>query len=373
MDIQMVDLQRQYLNIQSEIDHAVLNAIREAAYINGPEVKLLEEKLQLYSGSKHVIPCANGTDALQIALMALNLAQGDEIIIPAFTYVATAEVIALLGLVPVMVEVDPYTFNINPAQIEAAITPRSKAIVPVHLYGQSADMEPILQAAEKYHLWVIEDNAQSFGAEYTFSDGTTKKTGTMGHIGCNSFFPTKNLGCYGDGGAIATDEDELAMKIRMIANHGQKIKYHHAIIGCNSRLDTIQAAILNVKMTYFDHFLAARKAAADYYDHHLKDCAWIKLPRSLPNAGHTYNQYTLRIEGSQRDLLQSYLKQKGIPTMIYYPLPLYRQEAYSKFVAEDFALPITEQLCQSVLSIPMHTELTPSIQEYISEAILNFK
>lgn len=373
MKIQMVDLQSQYLNIKSEIDQAVLKSIYDTAYINGPEVKLFQENLQNYTGSKFVIPCANGTDALQIALMALDLKQGDEIIIPSFTYVATAEVIALLGLIPVMVDVTPDTFNIDPFLIEAAITPRTKAIVPVHLFGQSADMKPIILIAKKYHLWVVEDNAQSLGADYIFSDGSVKKTGTIGHIGCTSFFPTKNLGCFGDGGAISTDDEELAVKIKMIANHGQKIKYHHSLIGCNSRLDTLQAAILNVKMNYLNSHLAARKKAANFYDQALADWSLAQLPFRMKNAIHTFNQYTLQIRDGKRDELKTFLAEKGIPSMIYYPLPLYKQEAFKKYGSEDCKLPNTENLCQSVLSIPMHTEMNEDILYRITDALKSFK
>lgn len=368
----MVDLQGQYAKMQHEMDQAVLKAVRDAAYINGPEVKTFQQKLQDFNGSPFVIPCANGTDALQIALMALDLKQGDEVIIPAFTYVATAEVIALLGLVPVMVDVDPHTFNINPDLIEPAISSRTKAIVPVHLFGQSADMEPILQLAKKHNLWVIEDNAQSLGAEYIFPDGTVRKTGTIGHIGCTSFFPTKNLGCYGDGGAILTNDENLAVKIRMIANHGQKIKYHHSLIGCNSRLDSLQAAILNVKMNYLEKHFAARKEAAAFYDQALAGLSIGVLPHQMENAKHTYNQYTLQIKDGKRNELKTYLAEKGIPSMIYYPLPLYQQEAFSHFVPAHFKLDETERLCQSVLSIPMHTELNAEIQQSVCDALLNF-
>lgn len=369
----MVDLQGQYTKMQNEIDSSVLQTIRNAAFINGPEVKVFQKKLENFTGSKHVIPCANGTDALQIALMALDLNLGDEVIIPAFTYVATAEVIALLGLVPVMVDVDLDTFNIDPALIENAITPRTKVIVPVHLFGQSADMEPIMLLAKKYNLWVIEDNAQSLGSEYTFSNGVAIKTGTIGHIGCTSFFPTKNLGCYGDGGAITTEDENLAVKIRMIANHGQKIKYHHSLIGCNSRLDTLQAAILNVKMNYLNEHLAARKKAAGFYDQALSDWSLGQLPSRMKNAIHTFNQYTLQIKDGKRDELKTFLTEKGIPSMIYYPLPLYKQEAFKKYVSEDCKLPNTENLCQSVLSIPIHTEMNKDILVRITDSLKSFK
>lgn len=372
MNIQMVDLQSQYHKIQNEIDQAVLQSIRNAAFINGPEVKVFQRKLEDFTGSNYIIPCANGTDALQIALMALNLSAGDEIIVPAFTYVATAEVIALLGMVPVMVDVDAHTFNIDPAQIEKVITPKTKAIVPVHLFGHSSDMEPIMELAEKHKLWVIEDNAQSLGSTYRFKNGMIRQTGTIGHIGCTSFFPTKNLGCYGDGGAITTDNEDLAIKLRMIANHGQKVKYHHSVIGCNSRLDTIQAAILNVKLNYLTEHLEARKKAADYYTKALKDWPFARIPETNNNVLHTYNQYTLIVKNGYRNTLKAFLGERKIPTMIYYPLPLYRQEAFKGYVESDYSLTNTENLCKSVLSIPIHTELNEEIQSHIISNILEF-
>lgn len=368
----MVDLQGQYYKIQNEIDLSVLQTIRDANFINGPEVKLFQKKLEDFTGSKFVIPCANGTDALQIALMALDLSYGDEIIVPAFTYVATAEVIALLGLVPVMVDVDARTFNIDPAQIEKVISPKTKAIVPVHLFGQSSDMETIMELAEKYKLWVIEDNAQSLGSTCTFKNGIIRKTGTMGHIGCTSFFPTKNLGCYGDGGAITTDNEDLAIKIRMIANHGQKVKYHHSVIGCNSRLDTVQAAILNVKLNYLSEHLEARRKAANCYTEALKDWPFAYIPETNDNVLHTYNQYTLIVKNGYRDELKTFLAERKIPAMIYYPLPLYRQEAFKQYAENSYFLTNTEDLCQSVLSIPIHTELNEEIQSYIISNILEF-
>ena len=372
MNIQMVDLKGQYSKIQNEIDQAVLQTIRNAAFINGPEVKLFQKKLEEFTGSNYVIPCANGTDALQIALMALDLSFGDEVIIPAFTYVATAEVIALLGLVPVMVDVDARTFNINPALIEKAITSKTKAIVPVHLFGQCSDMEPIMQLAEKYKLWVIEDNAQSLGSAYRFKNGMIRQTGTIGHIGCTSFFPTKNLGCYGDGGAITTNDENLAVKIRMIANHGQKIKYHHSVIGCNSRLDTVQAAVLNVKLNYLSVHLDARKKAANYYTERLKNWPFAQIPEANDNILHTFNQYTLIVKDGHRDELKAFLAEREIPTMIYYPLPLYHQEAFNRYTGNGYFLTNTEDLCKSVLSIPIHTELNEEIQTYIISNILEF-
>jgi len=368
----MVDLKGQYNKIQYEIDQAVLQTIRNAAFINGPEVKIFQKKLEDFTGSNYVIPCANGTDALQIALMALDLTAGDEIIVPAFTYVATAEVIALLGLVPVMVDVDARTFNIDPKQIEKAITPKTKAIVPVHLFGQSSDMEPIMELAVKYKLWVIEDNAQSLGSACTFKNGMIRKTGTIGHIGCTSFFPTKNLGCYGDGGAITTDDENLAVKIRMIANHGQKIKYHHSVIGCNSRLDTVQAAVLNVKLNYLNEHLKAREKAASYYTEALKDWPFAHIPETNDNVFHTYNQYTLIVKDGLRDKLKDFLAERKIPTMIYYPLPLYHQDAFKRYAKSGYSLTNTENLCKSVLSIPIHTELSEEIQSYIISNIIEF-
>ena|SRR5665647_533761 len=372
MNVQMVDLKGQYSKMQNEIDQAVLQTIRNAAFINGPEVKIFQEKLEDFTGSNYVIPCANGTDALQIALMALDLSPGDEIIVPAFTYVATAEVIALLGLVPVMVDVDARTFNIDPKQIGKAITPKTKAIVPVHLFGQSSDMEPIMELAEEYKLWVIEDNAQSLGSAYTFKNGMIRKTGTIGHIGCTSFFPTKNLGCYGDGGAITTDDENLAVKIRMIANHGQKIKYHHSVIGCNSRLDTVQAAVLNVKLNYLNEHLKAREKAANYYTEALKDWPFAHIPKTNDNVFHTYNQYTLIVKDRLRDELKAFLTERKIPTMIYYPLPLYHQDAFKRYAESGYSLTNTENLCKSVLSIPIHTELSEEIQSYIISNIIEF-
>jgi UDP-2-acetamido-2-deoxy-ribo-hexuluronate aminotransferase len=372
MNIQMVDLEGQYRKIQTEIDSAILNTVRSAAFINGPEVKKFQLGLEIFTGSKHVIPCGNGTDALQIALMALELTQGDEVIIPAFTYVATAEVIALLGLVPIMVDVDENTFNIDPSLIESAISSKTKVIVPVHLFGQCSDMEPIMKLAERHNLWVVEDNAQSLGADYTFSNGLTKKTGSIGHIGCTSFFPTKNLGCYGDGGAISTEDENLAIKIRMIANHGQKIKYHHSIIGCNSRLDTIQAAILNVKLNYLNEHLEARKKAAAYYGNALKNWSFAQIPQIINKSTHTYNQYTLIVKNGLREELKAFLSERKIPFMIYYPLPVYKQEAFKRYVGDGFLLTNAEHLCNSVLSIPMHTELNEEMLSYITSNLMEF-
>ncbi|MDQ1855323.1 DegT/DnrJ/EryC1/StrS aminotransferase family protein [Chryseobacterium sp. WLY505] len=372
MKIQMVDLKGQYLKIKEDIDAGIQECIDNTAFINGPAVKEFQHDFEEYLGVKHVIPCANGTDALQIAMMALNLQPGDEIICPAFTYVATAEVIGLLGLKPVMVDVNEDTFDIQLDGLEKYLTPNTKAVVPVHLYGQSADMEQILKFAEKHNLFVIEDNAQAIGSDYTFSDGTVKKTGTIGHIGCTSFFPSKNLGCYGDGGALMTNDDELAFKIRMIANHGQEKKYYHKVLGCNSRLDTIQAAVLKVKLKHLDTYSAARNRMADYYDKNLAGIAEIQTPERAGNSTHVFHQYTLRVKNGKRDELQKYLADKNIPSMIYYPLPLYKQEAFLQYVEDDFSLPVTEQLCQEVISLPIHTEFDQEVQDIIIKEIKNY-
>lgn len=371
-EIQMVDLRRQYLKIKNEIDYALIKCVESTHYIKGPEVKFFEQNLASYLNAKHVISCANGTDALQIALMALDLKLGDEVIIPAFTYVATAEAIALLGLIPVLVDVDPGTFNISDEEIEKAITQKTKVIVPVHLYGQSANMKPIMQLAEKHGLFVIEDNAQSLGAEYIYPDGTKKKTGTIGHIGCHSFFPTKNLGCFGDGGALTTNDSQLAEKFMMISTHGQKRKYYHEVIGCNSRLDTIQAAILNVKLQYLDIYISARQKAADYYYGELYNIDWITLPLKAKYGVHSFNQFTLTVSHGKRDLLQNHLNENNVPSIIYYPLPLYHQPAFKKYSKTGFKLKNTEYLCSSVLSIPIHTELNSEIQDKIIHTIRNF-
>ncbi|WP_288443358.1 DegT/DnrJ/EryC1/StrS family aminotransferase [uncultured Chryseobacterium sp.] len=372
MKIQMVDLKGQYLKIKEDIDAGIQECIDNTAFINGPAVKEFQYDFEKYLGVKHVIPCANGTDALQIAMMALNLQPGDEIICPAFTYVATAEVIGLLGLKPVMVDVNEDTFDIQLEGLEKYLTPNTKAIVPVHLYGQSADMEQILKFAEKHNLFVIEDNAQAIGSDYTFSDGTVKKTGTIGHIGCTSFFPSKNLGCYGDGGALMTNDDELAFKIRMIANHGQEKKYYHKVLGCNSRLDTIQAAVLKVKLKHLDEYSASRNRMADYYDTNLAGISEIQTPKRAANSTHVFHQYTLRVKNGKRDGLQKYLAEKNIPSMIYYPLPLYKQEAFLQYVKEGFSLPVTEQLCKEVISLPIHTEFDQEVLDIIITEIKNY-
>jgi UDP-2-acetamido-2-deoxy-ribo-hexuluronate aminotransferase len=371
-NIQMVDLKSQYLKIKQEIDSAILNCVESTAYINGPQVKAFQKSLETYLNVNHVIPCANGTDALQIALMALDLQPGDEVICPAFTYVATAEVIGLLGLKPVMADVDKETFNIAIDGLEDLLTPKTKAIVPVHLYGQSCDMEPILDFVTKHNLFVVEDNAQALGTNYTFSDGTKKKTGTMGHIGTTSFFPSKNLGCFGDGGALTTNDEELMQKIKMIANHGQEKKYYHKVLGCNSRLDSIQAAILNVKLKYLDSYAANRNTMAMFYYKELTGIDEIALPIKAKNSDHVFHQFTMIVKNGKRDALKSFLNEKGIPSMIYYPLPLYKQEAFKKYVENDFELTVTEQLCKEVLSLPIHTEMNPTDIDYICDAIKTF-
>lgn len=372
MNIQMVDLKSQYEKIKEEIAAGIQNCLDTTAFINGPAVKEFQQDFEQYLGVKHVIPCANGTDALQIALMALGLKPGDEVICPAFTYVATAEVIGLLGLIPIMVDVDPETFNISLENLEQYVTDKTKVIVPVHLYGQSADMELILAFAKKHNLFVVEDNAQAIGSDYTFSDGTVKKTGTIGEIGCTSFFPSKNLGCYGDGGALMTNDDELAGKIRMITNHGQEKKYYHQVLGCNSRLDTLQAEILKVKLKHLDTYSGARNKMADYYDQHLSEIAELQIPKRSAFSNHVFHQYTLKIKNGKRDALQQFLAEKNVPSMIYYPLPLYQQEAFRPYVSADFYLPTTDILCQEVLSLPIHTEFNQESSDYVIESIKNF-
>ena len=373
MNIQMVDLKSQYQKLQEEIDTAVLEVIRSTAFINGPKVRDFQANLESYLGAKHVIPCANGTDALQVALMGLGLKPGDEVIVPAFTYVATAEVIALLGLRPLMVDVDQDTFNVTADIIEKAITPNTKAIVPVNLFGQSCDMEAIMEIANKHNLWVVEDNAQAIGADYTFSDGHSQKTGTIGHIGCTSFYPSKNLGAYGDGGALYTNDDELAGKLRKIANHGQSKRYYHDMVGVNSRLDSIQAAILDIKLRYLDEYATARQQAADYYDQAFANIEQLQTPYRHPKSTHVFHQYTLMVKDDRRDELQTYLKEQGVPSMIYYPVPLYKQEAYKAAMANDIdSLPVTETLCDSVISLPMHSEMTEDMLKHISQVVLDF-
>jgi UDP-2-acetamido-2-deoxy-ribo-hexuluronate aminotransferase len=372
MKIEMVDLKKQYTKIKKDVDLAVLNAIEEGNFINGPEVVNFTNNLSKYLNGAFVIPCANGTDALQIAMMALGLQPGDEVIVPSFTYVATAEVIGLLKLKPVLVDVDLQSYNVTRNNIEQAISAKTKAIVPVHLFGQCADMESILTLAKERNLYVIEDTAQAIGAEYTFSDGSKKKAGTMGHIGCTSFFPSKNLGCYGDGGAVFTSDAVLAEKIKMISNHGQEKKYVHKYIGVNSRLDTIQAAILNIKLKYLDEYSFARKSAADRYDILLSGIEGIETPYRAKNSTHVFHQYTLKIKFGKRDALKKYLESCEIPAMIYYPIPLNEQEAYKTISSVVGSLYNSEELCATVLSLPMHTELLEEQQVFIVNQIKSF-
>ncbi len=370
--LQMVDLATQYQKIKSEVDTAVISVMESTSFIGGEKVKSFRENLERYLQVKHVIPCANGTDALQIAFMALGLEPGDEVIVPAFTYVATAEVIALLRLRPVMVDVDPNDFNIDTSALREAITPRTKAIVPVHLFGQCANMEEIMRIAEEYNLFVVEDNAQAIGSDYYFSDGRKQKAGTIGHIGCTSFFPSKNLGCYGDGGAIFTNDDDLASKLTMIANHGQSKQYYHDLVGVNSRLDAIQAAILDIKLNHLDEYAAARRRAADYYDSRFSGHPHILIPARNNYSTHVFHQYTLRITNGKRDALKEFLSFNQLPCAIYYPLPLYEQKAFRSFIDEVRPLPVTEILCKEVISLPMHTELDPSRQDVVIDKVLEF-
>jgi len=368
--IQMVDLKGQYQKIKTEVDSALNEVISSTSFINGPAVKEFQSDLETYLNIKHVIPCANGTDALQIAMMALDLKQGDEVITANFTYVATAEVIGLLGLSPVLVDVNQDTFNIDIESIERNITSKTKAIVPVHLFGQCADMERIMAIAKKYNLYVIEDTAQAIGADYSFSDGRNFKAGTIGTIGCTSFFPSKNLGCFGDGGAIFTNNDELAKKIRMIAHHGQSFQYVHDVLGVNSRLDSIQAAILKIKLKHLDEYALSRNKVAEFYDKAFSNHSKIKIPSRSKNSTHVFHQYTLQIIGYDRTELREKLTEHGIPAMIYYPIPLHKQNAYKneRFKTNDF--PITQKLCDTVLSLPMHTELEEETLNYITNTLL---
>lgn len=368
--IQMVDLQTQYQRLKSDIDSGIQAVIDSAAFVKGPKVNDFQAHLEAYTGSKHIIPVGNGTDALQIALMALGLKAGDEVITPTFTFIATAEVVALLGLTPVVVDVDWETMNIDVEAIRRAITPKTKAIVPVHLFGQCANMEAILQLAEEHHLYVIEDACQAIGAEYTFPDGTKKQAGTMGHIGCTSFFPSKNLGCYGDGGAIFTQDDELAAKMRAIANHGMVVRYHHDMIGVNSRLDAIQAAVLDAKLPHLDEFIQARQHAAARYDEAFGKHPNLLIPGRNPQSTHVYHQYTLRVQGIDRDALKERLAEAGIPAMVYYPVPLHLQKAYQDPRYHEGDFPVAERLSKCVLSLPMHTELDEEQLTYIIEHVI---
>ena len=370
--LQMVDLKSQYQRIKPQIDNAIQGVIDSCQFVKGAEVKTFEQELAQYLGVRHAIACGNGTDALQVALMALGLKPGDEVITTDFTFIATVEVIALLGLKPVLVDVDRATFNIDVEKVEKAITPRTKAIVPVHLFGQCANMEPLLKLAEKHGLFVVEDTAQGLGAEYRFSDGTIRKAGTIGTIGCTSFFPSKNLGCYGDGGALFTNDDQLAEQIRCLTNHGMKVRYHHDMIGVNSRLDTIQAAILRVKLPHLDEYNLARLAAAEKYNAALSGIAGLETPVTAAFTTHIFHQYTLKVKNGQRDALKKHLDEQGIPNMVYYPIPLHRQKAFEPYVTENDSFPVSETICGEVLSLPMHTELDDEQIERITTAVKVF-
>ena len=370
--IQMVDTKTQYHKIKTAVDAAVIEVLESSVFIGGKVVATFAENLAKYHQSKYCIPCANGTDALQIAMMALGLQPGDEVITPSFTYIATVEVAALLHIKPVFIEVDAKTFCIDPAAIEKAITPKTKAIIPVHLYGQAANMEAIMQIAEAHHLFVIEDNAQGIGNDFIFSDGSTKKTGSIGHIGCTSFYPSKNLGAYGDGGAMFTNDDDLAIKLRMIASHGQSKRYYHDVVGCNSRLDAIQAAILNIKLKHLDEYIVARRKAADFYDNAFANNKKITTPFREVNNKHVFHQYTLVLNDVYRDGLNQYLAEQGVPSMIYYPVPAHKQKMFEAFGGNDYNLPLTDWLTERVISLPIHTELDEEQQTFIANKVLEF-
>ncbi|MBN2668097.1 MAG: DegT/DnrJ/EryC1/StrS family aminotransferase [Bacteroidales bacterium] len=371
--IPMVDLASQYQKIKKEIDQAIQTVIDDTAFINGPHVKSFKSDLEKYLDVKHVIPCGNGTDALQIAMMALGLKHGDEVITANFTFVATVEVIALLGLTPVLVDVLPDTYTMDIEAVKRAITPKTKAIVPVHLFGQVADMDELMEIAEENNLFVIEDTAQAIGADYTFKSGRVAKAGTIGHIGTTSFFPSKNLGCYGDGGAIFTNDDSLAEKLQSVVNHGMKVRYYHDNVGVNSRLDTIQAAILSVKLPYLDQYNKSRREVADYYDRAFSSCQLLKTPYRSPQSTHTFHQYTLVLDQSvDRETLQSYLNEQGISSAVYYPVPLHLQKAYRDERYKEGDFPVTEHLCENVISLPIHTEMNEEILKYITDHVLNF-
>lgn len=370
--IQMVDLISQYEKIKPAVDSAISSILETAQFINGPEVKSFQSELETYLGVKHVIPCANGTDALQIALMALGLKPGDEVISPSFTFIATTEVIALLGLKPVFVDVDKATFCMDPAEVEKAITSRTKAIVPVHLYGQSCNMEEIMRIADAHGIPVVEDNAQAIGGDYRFKNGSTQKTGTISQIGCTSFFPSKNLGCYGDGGAIFTNDDELAAAMRMIVNHGQSERYYHDIVGVNSRLDSIQAAVLRIKLRELDAYIDARRKVADTYDAFFAQFDGITTPHRDDHSKHVFHQYTLILEGIDRNELNAFLAEKDIPSMIYYPVPAHKQKMFAAFDSASTELPTTDWLTERVLSLPIHTEMEADQLEYICNAVSEF-
>jgi len=370
--IQMVDTKTQYYKIKPMVDTAIMQVIESSAFINGKAVQDFAINLSTYMGVNHTIPCANGTDALQIAMMALGLQPGDEVITPSFTYIATTEVIALLRLTPVFAEVDEKTFCMDPVALEKAITPKTKAIVPVHLYGHAAPMEEIMAIAKKYNLYVIEDNAQAIGCNYTFTDSSKKKTGAIGHMGTTSFYPSKNLGAFGDGGAIFTNDDVLANKIKMIANHGQSKKYYHELVGCNSRLDSIQAAILDIKLKYLDEYTVARRKAADFYDRVFAGHTKIKTPFRAPYSYHAFHQYTLILEGVDRNGLNQFLADHKIPSMIYYPVPGHKQKMFEQFNVATQRMPVTDWLTERVISLPMHTELDEEQLNFISTKVLEY-
>ena len=370
--IQMVDLRTQYLRIKPEMDAAIQHVLDSTAFIQGSPVQEFEEKLAQHTGCKHIISCGNGTDALTAALMALGIGRGDEVITVPFTFIATVEAIALTGATPVFADIDKDTFLTDARKLEAVITPKTKAIIPVHLYGQCADMETILSIAEKRHISVIEDACQAVGTEYTFSDGRVKQAGTMGDIGCLSFFPSKNLGGYGDGGALMTQDDELSARLRAICRHGSTQRYHHDRIGMNSRLDTLQAAILTVKLNHLNEYIAARQKAAKYYHQALCNVEGLELPSPAPHSTHTYHQFTLKVKNGKRDALKQHLADNGIPSMIYYPIPAHLQPAYSYLDHKEGAFPISEQCCREVLSLPMHTELSEDQLHYICQTIKEF-
>lgn len=368
----MVDLVGQYKKIKPEVDAAIEEILESASFINGPQVKQFQENLERYLAVKHVIPCANGTDALQVAMMALGLKPGDEVITTSFTFIATAEVIALLQLTPVLVDVDPDTFNIDPESIKKAITPRTRAIVPVHLFGQTADMDAIMEISREHNLFVVEDNAQAIGADFYSKDGSTRKAGTIGHIGCTSFFPAKNLGCYGDGGAIFTNDDELAKQLRVVVNHGMTVRYYHDYVGVNSRLDSIQAAVLDIKLKHLDAYIEARQFAANFYNKAFASCDKLKTPVTAPFTNHVFHQYTLVTNDVDRDALMKHLQEKGIACAVYYPVPLHLQKAYldPRYKKGDF--PVTEALSDAVISLPMHTEFDEETLHYVTSSVLEF-
>jgi len=370
--IQMVDTQTQYQKIKNEVDQAIKEVIDSSAFINGKIVQDFALNLARYLDSKYLIPCANGTDALQIAMMGLDLKPGDEVITPSFTYIATTEVIALLKLTPVFVEVDPQTFCIDPVAIRKAVTPKTKAIVPVHLYGQSAPMEEIMEIAREFNLYVIEDNAQAIGCDYIFNNGIKKKTGAIGTIGTTSFYPSKNLGAYGDGGALYTNDGDLAAKLKMIANHGQSKKYYHDMVGCNSRLDSLQAAILNEKLKHLDEYIEARRKAAGFYDNAFADCQKIKTPFRASYSNHVFHQYTIILEGVNRDELHKFLTEQKVPSMIYYPVPAHQQKMFAQYNSSVLDMPVTDWLTHRVISLPMHTELDKDQLNYITSKVLEF-